>query len=114
MSNSTMKDVKGHNPLPDGLFIDHSPIHGVGVFANKPIPANHDFGITHVADDRFPNGYVRTPLGGLTNHSFTPNCKVLEDGDTFHFATIRDIQRGEELTVDYRPWYSEETLADYK
>lgn len=86
----------------------------MGVFAKYDIPENYDFGITHVVDERFSDGYIRTPFGGFINHSFTPNCKIVEIEDTLHIKTIQNIVRGEELTMDYRPYYTDAELATYK
>jgi SET domain-containing protein len=90
--------------LPDGLVVHKSKIHGHGIFTTKSLPANHDFGITHVADTRFQHGYIRTPLGGFVNHSETPNCEFILHKDTIIFRTLRKIEKGEELTARYF-WY---------
>ena len=108
-----IKDLRGYTPLPSNIYIDRSPIHGHGLFAAEHIDSGTDFGITHVFDERFPDGLIRTPVGGFINHSFNPNCKIVESGDTIHIVTLATIRTGEELTVDYRPWYSDEALANY-
>ena len=64
-----------YNPLPKQVEIRKSPIHGYGLFAKEYIPKNTILGITHVAHDLFPDGWLRTPLGGFYNHSETPNCE---------------------------------------
>lgn len=109
-----IKNINGHSPLPADVYIASSPIHGMGLFTKVPTKSGHDFGITHVADERFENGYIRTPFGGFINHSVTPNCQVYEEGDTLRIKTIKDIDRGCELTLDYRPYYTEEEIAKYK
>lgn len=88
-----ISDINGHSPLPENIYLGESKIHGMGLFAKVPISKDFDFGITHVADDRFSNGYIRTPFGGFINHSFTPNCMVYEDGDTLKIKTIIDIEK---------------------
>lgn len=108
------QSIEGHTPLPKELYIKESPIHGMGLFAKQDIPAKQELGISHVADERFPNGYIRTPLGGFVNHSYEPNIEMYEDGDTIHMRTIRPISKDQEITVDYTPYYSKETLATYK
>ena len=52
------------------------------------------------------NGYVRTPLGGFLNHTETPNCCLIElldwdDYRIYHLHTIRHINEGDELTLNY-------------
>ena len=58
-------------------------------------------GVTHVKDDRFQDGYIRTPLGGFFNHSDEPNCEAYEDGDLIKLKTIKEIEPGSELTATY-------------
>lgn len=106
--------INGHKPLPDGIYIDKSDIHGMGLFTNKKLESGYDFGITHVEDNRFPNGFIRTPFGGFINHSFSPNCELYEDGDTLHIKTVKEIEVGQELTIDYRPWYNDKELSSFK
>lgn len=92
---------KWYKPLPDSLTVKNSSIEGLGLFSTTSIEKGTNLGITHIKDDRFPNGYSRTPLGGFFNHSETPNCKV-EYSDTFiTLVTIKDIKEGEELTAKY-------------
>ena len=86
----------------------------MGMFAKVDIPINHDFGITHVADKRFPDGYIRTPFGGFINHSYDSNLEIVEKEDTLHLITTKDIKKDEELTADYSPYYTTEEMADYK
>ena len=114
MKNLVADNIGGHNPLPSHVYLAKSKLHGMGVFTEKPIHANHDFGITHVADDRFSNGFIRTPFGGFINHSNKPNCRIYELGDTLHIQTVAEIKAYEELTIDYRPWYKNEEVAKYK
>jgi len=94
-------------PLPKNVTIKQSPIHGLGMFATEDIAAGFDYGITHVKDDRFQDGYIRTPLGGFINFSKIPNCEFIEFDGGFTFRTIKDIKSGEELTADY-PLYKPE------
>lgn len=113
MSKLVPNKIKGHDPLPANVYMNKSPIHGMGIFAKEDIPAGFDFGITHVADKRFPDGLIRTPLGAYINYSPNPNVIVYEDGDTLRMKTLTNITAGEELTLDYRPWYDDKVLATY-
>jgi len=90
-----------YRPLPEYLTIKSSEIDGLGLFTNVDIDNKFVFGITHIKDLRFQNGYSRTPLGGFFNHSETPNCEVFEEGDFIKLRTIRKIKAGEELTAKY-------------
>lgn len=94
--------MKTYRPLPESLEILKSPIEGHGLFAKEDIPKGTELGITHVRDERFQNDYIRTPLGGFFNHSEDPNCEAyLEGQDFICLRTIKDIQKGEELTAYY-------------
>ena len=91
-----------YRPLPKEVTIKKSYIEGLGLFATENLTANTKLGIAHVKDDRFENGYIRTPLGGFINHSDTPNCEVREDVDkNLMLFTLRPILPNEELTLKY-------------
>jgi SET domain-containing protein len=90
-----------YKPLPRSVTIKKSFIEGLGLFANKTISQNTLLGISHVKDDRFENGYIRTPLGGFVNHSDIPNCEFYNDGDFIMLRAIRNINEGNELTAEY-------------
>tara|TARA_Y100000590_G_C15081641_1_gene774066 strand:- start:106 stop:534 length:429 start_codon:yes stop_codon:yes gene_type:complete len=64
-----------YKPLPDFLTIKKSPIEGLGLYATRDIKANTYIGLTHIQDNNFENGYIRTPLGGFYNHSNEPNVR---------------------------------------
>jgi SET domain-containing protein len=90
-----------YKPLPSYLTISPSTIDGLGLFTTTDIDPNFRIGVTHVRDNRFEDGYIRTPLGGFFNHSEDPNCKVVYDGDFIYLETIKNIKVGEELTATY-------------
>ena len=73
----------------------------MGLFANENLSANTQLGISHIKDDRFENGYIRTPLGGFINHSDIPNCELYKDDDFIKLRTIRNVNEGNELTAEY-------------
>jgi SET domain-containing protein len=64
-----------YKPLPNCLTIKKSPIEGLGLYATKKIKANSFIGLTHIQNENFENGYIRTPLGGFYNHSNEPNVR---------------------------------------
>ena len=96
-------------PLPDFLTIKESKIEGLGVFATTDLPKGFDIGISHIFDKRFPDGYIRLPLGGFINHHEIPNCKACvaeEDKEIGKLRHIRinslyPINEGEEITIEY-------------
>lgn len=100
--------------MPDGVEIRKSKIHGFGLFATKEIEAHRELGITHIADNRFPDGYIRTALGSYANHSRMPNMKGIKKDDTYSFITIKVVAKDEELLVDYSDFnYDENVLRSY-
>lgn len=91
-----------YRPLPLPVTIKPSNIEGLGLFSIMNIPMGYNLGITHIKDDRFENGYSRTPLGGFFNHSSNnPNCEVIYKGDFVYLQTLREIKEGEEITAKY-------------
>ena len=64
-----------YKPLPNFITIKKSPIEGLGLYAKKNIKPNCFIGLTHIQDNDFENGYIRTPLGGFYNHSNEPNVR---------------------------------------
>ena len=104
-----MAEKKEWRPLPDFLTIKESKIEGLGIFATKEIKEGSDLGISHVYDDRFPDGYIRLPIGAFINHHEMPNCKAIVSesdplfGKLKHIRTIaiKDIEKGEEVTINY-------------
>tara|TARA_B100001057_G_scaffold416709_1_gene434914 strand:+ start:17256 stop:17624 length:369 start_codon:yes stop_codon:yes gene_type:complete len=104
-----MKEKKDWRPLPDSLTVKDSKIEGLGIFATKNISKNSDLGISHIYDERFPDNYIRLPMGAFINHHEMPNCKAMVSefhesiGNIKHIRIIaeKDISSGEELTLNY-------------
>ena len=90
-----------YRPLPDNLTIKPSNIEGLGLFATNDILEGWVFGISHIKDNRFEDGYIRTPLGGFFNHSDNPNCEAYKDGHFIKLVALRRIECGEEITTHY-------------
>ena len=113
-----------YKPLPDSTEVKKSFIHGKGLFARTKIVKGTILGVSHVGvshreeyngSELFPDGWIRTPLGGFYNHSMAPNCELvagnLVDGvltEVRFLKTITDIKIGEELTCTYTLWKKED------
>ena len=98
-----------YKPLPESLTIQQSGIDGLGLFAKEGIAQGTNLGMTHI---KLNGNMVRTPLGGFINHSNTPNVVkgellMTNEGEIkfnykkWNLVTLRDIKKGEELTVRY-------------
>ena len=104
-----MNEKKEWRPLPDSITIRESKIEGLGVFATRDLSPETDLGISHVYDNRFPDNYIRLPLGAFINHHEMPNCKAIVSesheslGNIKHIRIItdKDVLSGEELTLNY-------------
>ena len=104
-----MKDQKEWRPLPESITIKESKIEGLGVFATQDIQVNTDLGISHVYDERFPDNYIRLPLGAFINHHEMPNCNEFVSESHESIGNIKHIRiqaeknilAGEELTLNY-------------
>jgi len=98
-------------PMPEDNYkfvIAASPIHGQGVFAADDYAQNEVIGLVR-------QGLNRTPLGYMTNHSDEPNAETvpLPDGGGY-MRTLRAIQAGEEVTIDYRHAVVQARRAQYQ
>jgi SET domain-containing protein len=109
--------------------VRHSPIHGLGVFAEEDIPAgtilwrfeplvdrliredelgrlpDHLVAFIDIYSEHFPDLGLLVLSGDndrFTNHSDDPNTEViLPNGPEAYVRARRDIAAGEEITCDY-------------
>ena len=86
------------------LRLKPSKIHGKGIFAGEKIAKGTDLGTSHIRK----NGMWTIPdLGRWHNHSDNPTCHNTLDGSmesktyTRNLIASRDIEPGEEITVNY-------------
>ncbi len=108
-----MSDIKHFKPLPKSVTIKPSKIHGLGLFATEDIPEGTELGISHFEYKGTKDDLVRTPLGGFVNHSYSPNADIRQGRKRVLIVT-KGIKAGDEITVDYTPWYDPEALKTYK
>ena len=100
------KERNMYTPLPESLTIRESSIHKLGLFADQYIKQATNLGMSHM---QLKDTIFRTPLGGFINHANEPNCakvELLMKNDSFDYKkwnliTLREIKKGEELTVRY-------------
>ena len=65
--------------------------------------------LTLVSDNAFALGLY--PTIARLNHSCDPNCIILGSPVGMYLITLRDIEKGEELTISYVDTYVQEYLA---
>jgi len=98
-----------YKPLPESVTIKQSGINGLGLFAEQRIMQGTNLGMSHI---KLNGNIVRTPLGGFINHANEPNVVKVEllmtdqsrikfDYKKWNLVTLRDIKKGEEITIRY-------------
>ncbi len=97
-----------YKPLPNGLTIKQSTVEGLGLFTTTEFKDTTVLGISHVRNEHFEHGFIRTPLGAFYNHTsddVTANCKTIEGRwyDTFvlYLMTTKSLSANEEILVEY-------------
>lgn len=93
-------------PFDKDYAVEVSPsdIHGWGVRATLDFPRDSLIAPAKVDGKR-------TMVGRYTNHSFTPNARFKGLRQDLDLISLRDIKRGEEITVDYRALYDRSLAA---
>ena len=79
-----------------------SRIQGQGAICTRAVPAGTSVGVAHVW--QYGRGrWEPTPdLGRFHNHSSSPSCRNYAVGPYRYLVALRDLQPGDEITVDYR------------
>ena len=81
------------------IYVGNSNIHDRGIFTTDGLKEGDVIGVSHVSYDRV--WYQVFPIGIFYNHSLEPNCIVTTDNNVNLVVANRDIDKDEELTVDY-------------
>lgn len=127
-----MKRIAYSSPVHDALFVARSPITGRGLFAGCAIARRAKVGefegeVISIAEARRRAAKLaivaiveldrqaidaRGMRGGFRyiNHSCEPNTFMRRTKARAEFYALRDIARGEELTVDYEDSHHEGRL----
>jgi uncharacterized protein len=120
-----MNFLETAGPIAESEWIrfHQSPIHGLGGFARRAIPArtrvieylgeritklesiahcqNGNESIFALNDEHDLNGNVAWNPARYLNHSCAPNCEVQPENGQIWVMSIQDIGAGEEITFDY-------------
>lgn len=109
------------------VTVRQSPVHGRGVFAVRPLAAGervleykgeitawreavrrhrregvagHTF-LFGLSDGRVIDGSRGGNSARWLNHGCSPNCETIEDSGRIFIHTVRPVEAGEELFIDY-------------
>jgi hypothetical protein len=86
--------------LMEKIYVGHSAIHGLGVFANRDFFTGENIGDVRA---RSASGECKWTLAGrYTNHAAAPRAFVQKSGEKFLLRALVPIYIGEEITADYR------------
>jgi SET domain-containing protein len=100
LSNSKTASKYAHSrtsafQVRDELYVEKSQIQGMGIYSKKNLGAN-EYLMAAIIDKSV------TPPAGMVNHSWTPNCKIVnKGGDNWDMYAIQNIRAGTELTMNY-------------
>lgn len=86
------------------FYTKKSDISGFGNFANVDLKSdiNLGVGLEKIDDTGDPdNDYKRFDICTYTNHSDNPNLNFKKEGNIYYFYTLMNINKDEELTIDY-------------
>jgi hypothetical protein len=99
--------------MPEGLEIKEGP-YGRGVFATRAFAEGE--ALEHCPTLELPGGSNESEddvilllgYGMLYNHSSEPNCEYIQEAPrVIMFQTLRAVEPGEELFIDYgEEWWS--------
>ncbi|HEX4044098.1 MAG TPA: SET domain-containing protein [Gammaproteobacteria bacterium] len=89
-------------------FVRKQGVQGVGVFTTKPVKKGHLLfkltgkiltAPTRTSVEIGKNRHVENAIAQYVNHSCAPTAKVVKKNR--EFVSVRDIEKGEEITFDY-------------
>jgi hypothetical protein len=86
-------------PLQKAAAIRDSKIHGKGFFTDEPVKKGKPIAVA------FDERGMQTPEARKTNHSPEPNAEIKKKGKVRFMVALRELDAGEEVTVDYRTLY---------
>ena len=92
----------------DKIEIKPSKIEGNGIFVTRDLKKGSSIGLAHT------NNQPSTDLGKFHNHSENPNSESFKINNNRFIITLRDLKKGEEVTVDYRKQPELEQPSDFK
>lgn len=105
IANSSIDDrgVFSTEPIPKGSIIELCPVIVVPKMEMEKIKETVLFNYYFDWEEKNESGAIALGYGSLFNHSYKPNAEYQPDYDssTLRFHAIKDIEVGEEITINY-------------
>ena len=105
-------------PLSKEVTLKWEGVTGLTLYSTREIKKGFEFGVSHIRDERFDNGWIRTTLGAFLNYNEKPNSilKYYNEDECLQLVAIKDIKENTELSVGFFPIpkYCDETLNEFK
>ena len=79
----------------DYIYTDNSELEGIGIYSSKKILKGEVICPCRIGD-------LRTIAGRFTNHGLHASAVPCMDGEVYSMKAAKDIQVGEEITINYR------------
>jgi SET domain-containing protein len=95
------RGVFARRPIPKGTVIEQVPVILVPLrYVNGRAPVPELARVCFVRDRKLAQ--IALGYGSLYNHSYSPNAHYEdEDGPSLLFRSLRAIEKGEEITINY-------------
>lgn len=79
----------------EGVYVDNSTINGKGLFCKRKVIAGDELAV-------LKDGGKLTRAGRFVNHALLCNSKVIMNNGKAVLTSLRDLEIGDEITVNYR------------
>ena len=100
---SSTKIILAKGDVCDKVYLSESEIDGVGLFAKENIPKGFIIHATHYYHEKHQQWVNITPNYKYNHSKLRANCEILtqEKPAAKALSSLREINKGEELLVDY-------------
>lgn len=90
-------------PITEGSLIEICPVIVLSGADRKHLDQTELYNYYFLWGEKEEACAIALGYGSLYNHSFPSNARYLADfaAENLHFVTVRDIESGEEITVNY-------------
>lgn len=97
------RGVFAKRKIPSGEVIESTPVIVFPKSQWKYIEKTNINSYCYYWGNELEDGAIALGLGSMYNHSYEPNAKYVRriDRRTMDYVAIRDIEEGEEITINY-------------